>query len=148
MDFLVVSSLSEWHNWLQENHDREAAIWLVYDKLQPGMDYEESVEEALCFGWVDSLIKNLDERRHARKFTPRKTGSKWSALNLARAERMCEAGRMTEKGRRMFEEGKANFNPNAISRKEQMETWRLELIKMLDSQTLAHYASLPPSLQR
>lgn len=148
MDTLEVSSLNEWRDWLIKNHDQAAEIWVVFNKRQPGMRYEQSVEEALCFGWVDSLIKHLDDERHARKFTPRKPGSRWSELNIARAERMIEEGRMTEVGRRLFEEGKEKTDPKAISRKEQMAQWRLELMEKLDLETLILYTSLPPSLQR
>ena len=148
MNTIDISSLAEWHSWLINNHDQVTEVWLVFDKRQPGMRYEESVEEALCFGWVDSLIKHIDADRHARKFTPRKPGSHWSELNIARAQRMIEAGRMTETGRRLFEEGIGKIDPNGMSHKEQMEEWRLELMKRLDPETLTLYASLPTSLQR
>lgn len=148
METLNVGSLAEWREWLEKNHDRVSEVWLIYDKAQPVLRYEESVEEALCYGWVDSLIKNLGEHRHARKFTPRKPGSKWSALNISRAERMIAQGRMTEAGQRLYDEGKDKVDPNAVSRKEQMEVWRIELINRLDARTLTLYSSLPPSLQR
>jgi len=148
MNILEVLSLAEWHEWLTRNHNQVAEIWLVYDKQQPGVRYEESVEEALCFGWVDSLIKNIDADRHARKFTPRKPGSHWSELNIARAQRMIETGRMTEAGRGSFEEGVKKIDPNAISRREQAEQWRLELMERLDIETLSLFTGLPPSLQR
>jgi len=148
MNTLEVRSLADWRAWLIDNHDQVVEIWLVYDKRQPGVRYEETVEEALCFGWVDSLIKNIDTARHARKFTPRKPGSHWSELNISRAKRMIETGRMTEAGRRLFEEGVKKNDPNAISRKEQAEQWRLELIERLDAETLSLFAGLPPSLQR
>ena len=148
MNTLDAGSLADWHSWLINNHDQVAEVWLVFDKRQPGMRYEESVEEALCFGWVDSLIKHLDDDRHARKFTPRKPGSHWSALNISRAQRMIAQGRMTETGRRLFEEGARNNDPNALSRKEQMEQWRLELMERLDPEMLTLYEDLPPSLQR
>jgi len=148
MNTLEVRSLADWHEWLCINHDRVEEVWLVYDKRQPGVRYEESVEEALCFGWVDSLIKNIDADRHARKFTPRKPGSHWSALNISRAQRMIENGRMTETGRRLFEEGVRKTDPNVISRKAQQELWRLELMERLDAETLPLFRGLPPSLQR
>jgi uncharacterized protein YdeI (YjbR/CyaY-like superfamily) len=147
MQTLQLASLDEWRDWLSEHHDAATEVWLVYDRQAPGVQYEESVEEALCFGWVDSLIKNLDAHRHVRKFTPRKPGSKWSALNISRAERMIAQGRMTEAGRLQFEAGKANLDPHTPSRKEQMEAWRLELIERMDAGTLDHYSALPPSLQ-
>jgi uncharacterized protein YdeI (YjbR/CyaY-like superfamily) len=148
MNTLEVQSLSEWHDWLIENQDRVEEVWVIFDKQKPGMRYQESVEEALCFGWIDSLIKNISENRHARKFTPRKPGSKWSELNIERAQRMIKEGRMTEKGRRLFEEGRGNVAPSGSTRKEIMEAWRLELMGRLDAQTLTLFTDLPPSLQR
>lgn len=148
MNTLEVQNRAEWHKWLLENHDCVSEIWLVFNKNQPGLRYEESVEEALCFGWVDSLIKKLDDEHHARKFTPRKPGSNWSELNIARAERMINAGRMTETGRRLFEDRKTGIDSSTLSRREQMELWRTELISRMDSATVDQYFALPPSLQR
>ena len=71
---------TEWRAWLAAHHDKEAEIWLVYYKKGTGkesVDYEASVEEALCFGWIDSIIKKLDETKYVRKFTPRKEKSRW-----------------------------------------------------------------------
>ena len=70
-----VSSRAEWRAWLSEHHDSTQEIWLVVHKQATGvvtLSYNDSVEEALCFGWVDSLIRRLDDARYARKFTPRK----------------------------------------------------------------------------
>ena len=62
----------EWRTWLQSNHDKETEVWLIFFKkdIRPSLDYESAVEEALCFGWIDSIIKKIDESRFARKFTP------------------------------------------------------------------------------
>ena len=81
---LFFKNSCEWREWLQLNHDKESEVWLIYYKKETGepcIDYEPSVEEALCFGWVDNLIKNLDATKYARKFTPRKDNSKWSEIN-------------------------------------------------------------------
>jgi uncharacterized protein YdeI (YjbR/CyaY-like superfamily) len=97
-----VRTRAEWRAWLQAHHDSVAEIWLVFDKRhtgQPAIPYEDAVEEALCFGWVDSLIKRLDESRYARKFTPRKPDAKWSSINKRRWERMQAQGLLTEAGK-------------------------------------------------
>jgi len=76
---LEVGSRREWRAWLQDHHDSEAEIWLVFPKRHTGrasLSYDDAVEEALCFGWVDSLIRRLDDDRYARKFTPRRPDSK------------------------------------------------------------------------
>lgn len=74
----------------------------------PALDYEASVEEALCYGWIDSIIRKLDDARYCRKFTPRKDGSNWSASNRERVARLIAAGRMTEHGMAKVEAAKAS----------------------------------------
>jgi uncharacterized protein YdeI (YjbR/CyaY-like superfamily) len=87
---------------LAENHDNErGGVWLVFFKRQtgrPSVEHEESVEEALCFGWIDSLIKRIDDEKYCRKFSPRKSGSKWSETNKRRVEKVIKEGRMTQFG--------------------------------------------------
>jgi uncharacterized protein YdeI (YjbR/CyaY-like superfamily) len=97
-----------WRAWLEENHDGSDVVWLVFYKKHTGrtsISYNAAVEEALCFGWIDSLVKRLDEDRFARKFTPRTDPRKWSASNLKRVEKLIASGRMTEAGL-------AKFNPD------------------------------------
>jgi uncharacterized protein YdeI (YjbR/CyaY-like superfamily) len=90
-----------WRSWLEKNHEASKEIWLIYYKKHTekiGIAYEASVEEALCFGWVDSIIKRLDDNRCARKFTPRRDTSVWSESNKKRAEKMIREGKMSEVG--------------------------------------------------
>ena len=90
-----------WRSWLEAHHGEAALVWLVFFKKhtgEPNITYDAAVEEALCFGWIDSLIKRLDDRRYARKFTPRTNTNRWSALNLKRVEKLRAAGRMTPAG--------------------------------------------------
>ena len=97
-----VRTRAEWRDWLASNHDSVAEIWLLFDKKhtgQPAVAYEDSVEEALCFGWVDSLIRRIDDNRFARKFTPRKPDSNWSSINCRRYAKMKAAGLLTEAGK-------------------------------------------------
>lgn len=95
-------NLADWRRWLEKNHDREKEVWLVYYKPASGrtnIDYEGSVEEALCFGWIDSIVQKIDEEKYARKFNPRRMESKWSETNKRRALKVIREGRMTEAGR-------------------------------------------------
>jgi len=95
MKTLEIKNRGEWRAWLAENHDRESEIWLVYYKKAtgiPGIEYKDSLDEALCFGWVDSLIKKIDEQKYARKFTPRKDESQWSLVNKKRVEELIRDG--------------------------------------------------------
>ena len=92
---------AEWRAWLEEHQATAHVVWLVFFKKhtgKPSMTYDAAVEEALCFGWIDSLIKRLDDDRYARKFTPRKDTSQWSSSNLKRVKRLRDAGQMTETG--------------------------------------------------
>jgi uncharacterized protein YdeI (YjbR/CyaY-like superfamily) len=101
MNLLYCCDVAGWRRWLQRNHQREAVIWLVYLKEQSTeqkLTYEQSLDEALCFGWIDSLIKRLDENKYARKFTPRKSVSKWSETNKKRVMELSKQGRMAEAG--------------------------------------------------
>ncbi len=98
---LYVTSRDDWRAWLRRNHDTKKEVWLIYYKKQtgkPSIPYDDSVEEALCFGWIDSIIKKIDDEKFARKFTPRKAKSKWSEANKKRAKRMMKEGKMEEAG--------------------------------------------------
>jgi uncharacterized protein YdeI (YjbR/CyaY-like superfamily) len=91
----------EWRAWLLEHHEAEREIWLVYAKRNSGIAsvrYDEAVEEALCFGWIDTTVRSIDATYYAQRYTPRRVDSVWSALNLQRVERMVGAGRMTPAG--------------------------------------------------
>jgi uncharacterized protein YdeI (YjbR/CyaY-like superfamily) len=98
---LYVSTREDWHAWLEQYHQSESEVWLIYYKAhagQPSIPYEDSVEEALCFGWIDSIIQKLDDDRYARKFTPRTNTANWSDLNKRRIAKLVREGRMTEAG--------------------------------------------------
>jgi uncharacterized protein YdeI (YjbR/CyaY-like superfamily) len=98
---LYVANRDDWRAWLKENHDARKEVWLIYYKKQtgkPSISYDDSVEEALCFGWVDSIIKKIDDEKFARKFTPRTGKSTWSEANKKRVEKMIREGKMTETG--------------------------------------------------
>ena len=91
----------QWREWLATHHESESEVWLVFHKRHTGrpfIAYDEAVDEALCFGWIDSLIKRLDDDRYARKFTPRKPGSRWSTANRKRYAHLKAGGRLTRAG--------------------------------------------------
>ena len=98
---LYITKRSEWRRWLERNHSRETEIWLVYYRKDSGklrLAYNDAVEEALCFGWIDGIEKRFKETATAQRFTPRKAKSNWSELNKARARQMIERGLMTQAG--------------------------------------------------
>ena len=101
MKTLHVITRGEWRAWLRANGGKEKEIWLVFYKRHTGrarLAYEDAVEEALCFGWIDSIVKRLDDETYAQKFTLRNRNSKWSDLNIQRARKMMSAGLMTPVG--------------------------------------------------
>ena len=100
-----------WRKWLIKEHQTSPGVWLVYYKKHTGLrnlSYDEAVEEALCFGWIDSLPGKLDENRSRLKFTPRKPKSVWSALNKKRVEQLISQGLMTAAGLASIEMAKKN----------------------------------------
>ena len=98
---LDAGSKKQWRAWLVRHHRSSPGVWLVFHKDHTGVrsiSYEDSIRVALCFGWVDSLIKRLDNDRYARKFTPRKPTSKWSDSNRKRWAELQAAGLLTTAG--------------------------------------------------
>ena len=91
----------EWRRWLAKHHADKKEIWLVYYKKtsgKTGVSYDESVEEALAYGWIDGQIKTIDQESYAGRFTPRKPTSNWSESNIARVKKLLAEGRMAEPG--------------------------------------------------
>jgi uncharacterized protein YdeI (YjbR/CyaY-like superfamily) len=102
VETLVFTDRNTWRVWLMTNHDQRREIWLVLPKKSAGGDsyrvfYNEALEEAICFGWIDSRIKRLDATRSLVRFTPR-TGRNWSSINLAKALELKKKGKMTKAG--------------------------------------------------
>ena len=101
MKTFVAQAADQWRKWLDRHHDSESEVWLIFHKVHTGvasLAYLDALDEALCFGWVDSLVKRLDESRYARKFTPRKADSRWSAINRKRYAALKAAGRLKPSG--------------------------------------------------
>lgn len=101
----------QWRQWLQKNHASSPGIWMIYYKKESGkprVTYDEAVEEALCFGWIDSLPKKLDDQRAMLKFTPRKPKSVWSKLNKNRIQELIERGLIMSPGMAAVELAKSN----------------------------------------
>ena len=101
MKTLRVDTPQEWRDWLEAHGAAESEIWLVFHKKHTGIAsiaYKDALDEALCFGWVDSLVKRLDDRRYALKFTPRRADSRWSPPNRKRYAELKDAGRLKQPG--------------------------------------------------
>ena len=98
---LLMRTAAQWRRWLAANHTKRSDVWLVtYKKSsgKPRLEHEAAVEEAICFGWIDSKSKGVDEERTSLYFTPRRPTSRWTEGNIARAERLIAAGRMAPAG--------------------------------------------------
>jgi uncharacterized protein YdeI (YjbR/CyaY-like superfamily) len=115
---LDVRSRAEWRSWLRAHHASVAEIWLVFHKphtRRGSIPYEHAVEEALCFGWVDSLVRRLDDDRYARKFTPRRPDSRWSQSNLERYAALAARGALQPAGKARAPTGKTAVAPERWS---------------------------------
>ncbi len=113
-----------WREWLLKNHARTEGIWLISYKKgtgKPRFDYEEAVEEALCFGWIDSKPNKLDDERSMLWFAPRKAGTGWSAINKARVEKLISSGAMAPAGLAKIKAAKADGSWNALDAVESLE---------------------------
>jgi uncharacterized protein YdeI (YjbR/CyaY-like superfamily) len=108
---LYVPDRAGWRRWLTRNHRRAPGIWLVFDKAahrEDRLPYADAVEEALCFGWIDSTVRPLNEGQYRQLFTPRKARSTWSRVNKERVERLAAAGRMHAAGLEAIARAKGN----------------------------------------
>ena len=117
LETLDLRSRQQFRRWLAEHHASSPGIWIVFHKGHagtPSIPYEDAVREALCFGWIDSLVKRLDEARYARKFTPRRSGSRWSAINQRRWRELEAAGLLKPAGRAAAPNGRTYAVPPGV----------------------------------
>lgn len=119
------SSKEAFRNWLVTNHDTSQGIWMIFYKTaqkNTSIKYEEALDLALCFGWIDSLIRKIDDDRYARKFTPRTNTNKWSEVNKQKVIELISKGEMTEFGLRKIDSylktGKVDWKTEVIKEKE------------------------------
>ena len=101
----------EFRKWLEKNHAKQTELWILFYKVhtnKKSVRYAEAVEEALCFGWIDGIVKRIDDEKHAQRYTPRKPRSIWSNVNKERAKQMIDSGKMTEAGLAKIKEAKKN----------------------------------------
>ena len=114
----------QWRAWLEQHHPQKDGVWLVLWKKSSGrahLTYDEAVEEALCFGWIDSKPNKLDAQRSLLWFAPRKAGTGWSRLNKTRVEQLIASGRMASTGLAKVESAKADGSWNALDAVENLE---------------------------
>lgn len=123
LDTFYPRSRQEWREWLAENHDSKTSIWLVQYKKDtqiPSISWSDAVDEALCFGWIDSTRKSLDESRFIQFFTRRKPTSTWSKINKTKVAKLIEAGSMHPAGLKTIEIAKENGTWNILDSVEEL----------------------------
>ena len=128
---LYVKNRVEWRRWLAAHHKTASEIWLIYYKRESGkprIPYNDAVDEALCYGWIDSLLKPIDKRKYAQRFSPRKSTSRLSDMNRERVRRLIKSGRMTRVGLAAIEhtgKGPAELPEDILKRlKGDPDVWR------------------------
>jgi uncharacterized protein YdeI (YjbR/CyaY-like superfamily) len=105
MDATFFRTPAEFRAWLEEHHATASELWVGYYKKatrKPSIRWSEAVDEALCFGWIDGKLQRIDDERHRQRFTPRRPGSNWSAVNIAKVKQLRAEGRMAPAGEAAF----------------------------------------------
>jgi uncharacterized protein YdeI (YjbR/CyaY-like superfamily) len=148
---LLVRTLAQWRAWLTKHHASESEVWLVFHKQHTGVasiDYHDALDEALCFGWVDSLVKRLDDRRFARKFTPRRPDSRWSDVNRKRYAVLASEGRLQAPGIARAPTGRGSAaRPPRLELPARLPAYiRSALGK--NKKAARHFEALPPEQRR
>ncbi|MEV6632132.1 YdeI/OmpD-associated family protein [Actinoplanes sp. NPDC051470] len=108
-DAVFFTDAAELREWFEKHHDSAPELFVGYYKKhvkKPGITHTEAIEQALCFGWIDSIGRRIDDERHQVRFTPRRKGSVWSAVNIATVARLAEQGLMRPAGQKAFDERK------------------------------------------
>jgi uncharacterized protein YdeI (YjbR/CyaY-like superfamily) len=143
---------TEWRAWLEQNHQRPEGVWLISFKKATGKQqfgYDEAVEEALCFGWVDSKPNKLDEERSMLWFAPRKAKSGWSKPNQQRVEKLIQAGLMMPAGLAKVEAAKQDGSWSFLDAIEALEIPEDLGVALADNATAQqHFEAFPRSVKR
>jgi len=124
LERLALSDRAAWRSWLEAHHSRDAGIWLVSFKKvtgKPRVAYDDAVEEALCFGWIDSVERSIDAERLMQLFTPRKPRSPWSQSNKVRVEKLLVSGLMRPAGLQKIEQARLDGSWDAYAVAESLE---------------------------
>ncbi len=142
-----------WRAWLTEHHASATELWLIYYKkkaTKTSVAQPDAVEEALCFGWIDSIVKTIDDDRYMQKFTPRRDKSNWSQLNKQRVARLSRQGKMTAAGKAKVKAAKANGSWSRLDKIEVDLEVPAELSAALRRNQRARraYDDLAPSYQK
>ena len=142
-NLLDIHSREELYRWYQENHSKVSDFWLRINRAQadfPGViRYVDAVEVALCFGWIDSTMKRIDDGKPIQHFTPRRKGSNWCEQNMVRCRRLVRLGEMTPAG--------LEAAPDLDPAKFVYESWLMDAIRA-DKQAWKHFKAFPDNYRR
>lgn len=151
MKTFLAKTVEQWRDWLEEHHDSETEVWLIFHKAHTGIasiEHKDALDEALCFGWIDSLVKRLDDDRFALKFTPRRPDSRWSDINRKRYAELEASGRMKPAGLARRPTNRTyDSPPTRLALPTKLPTYiRTALSK--HPAALRHFEALSPAQQR
>jgi uncharacterized protein YdeI (YjbR/CyaY-like superfamily) len=146
---ITPKNAAEWRAWLAKNHARKTEIWVRYVKAKHGrsMTWSDAVDEALCFGWIDTTVKPVDDKHYEQRFTPRRAGSKWSLVNRKKAEKLIAEGRMRKAGFEQIERAKQNGTWDSAPASNPKTEMPPELDAALNSKARRFYEALAPGYQ-
>jgi uncharacterized protein YdeI (YjbR/CyaY-like superfamily) len=145
------ASAADFRRWLEAHHGTAKELWVGFRKRatgEPSITWPESVDEALCFGWIDGVRHSIDERSYKIRFTPRRETSVWSAVNLRRAGELLSAGRMREAGRRAFEKRRADSTRYSYEQQGSQLAGAYEQRLRANGKAWAFFQAQPPGYRR
>jgi len=134
IQYLTFTNRADWRAWLEKHHALEPEAWLLHSKKKAAgqsISYEEAVEEALCFGWIDGLLRSLDAGRYVLRYSPRKPGSVWAENNKRRVEKLIREGRMTAAGLEKVAAARASGEWEAAAVREAVDVLPADLEREL-----------------
>lgn len=151
--YLDFTDKAEWRAWLELYHGKEKEAWLIHYKKSANplaMTYDEAVEEALCFGWIDGLARSIDAQTYALRYSPRRRNSVWSMSNIHRVEKLIAEGRMTAAGFELIDAAKASGEWTAALQRENVDAIPSDLESALRNHegALEHFKNLTPSQKK
>lgn len=146
------ASQQEWRQWLTDNHQEKQSVWLIYYKTssqQPSLSWSDAVDEALCFGWIDSTRKSIDSEKFLQLFSKRKPKSTWSKINKEKVSRLIQEGHMNTAGLKCIEIAKQNGSWNILDEVEELKMPKdLELALASAPESIEFFHSLSKSVKK
>ncbi len=150
---LYVTNRADWRAWLETNYSTEKEVWLIHYKKHTGklsIPYEDAVEEALCFGWIDGLLRRIDDEKYILRYSPRQKKSVWADSNKKRVEKLIKQGRMTEAGLAKVGQAKENGEWDKAMTREDVPSIPPDLKKALaaNRNAMKNFSNFAPSYQK